>query len=676
MRRASVTDLALTKPYGIQFGGLDISSDYFVTEIRGKQALDVMMVAHGMTHFKAAVNWTQQNIDKILMVGSELCHETKDVAIEKLVEFTKGFILKKKFIKVTVSEPLIVGKIMTITKRSIDLRMGLEKFFTQHKYGIFQTPTLDLYIIYNKIFYVFDPRARSMNCERSTHGEASLMAFLTVDDVYHLILNLSRINIKDPFKICNVSVSGVMDSKNSPEKFIAMHGNPKKTFRSDDFKVYDSGVSCLRGSVHFNSSVFGDRACKHPLTTAIMAMVYAKIDPPNTWSSDVFDRVFHFGMKLYNFCIDDEPTRNLTLADIPSRFYIGENYRASIKIAPFIKRVHVAPTHVLCENSISKALIEIVETTTFRCLLLQLDNFSFAVWHMMSSDGFYFFDGYQKDVDGVIDRFEGSSYMFIADTIDKLCALVVNRMTKIPLSDKSMLNIHGMKIFELKKLTKKEQNCKPKLKMEKPECIKPMTPEVAQTFDEVPSTIDSISPVLHARQILKLREKLPEKPLHRKITDLNSPSLVCARMRAYEEIISTVEQKLSAMDNKDFTKETINLVRTIHSDILKEVLTDDTAVDLVDECRQVTKIKEKKFPKPCEDECDKLAKRPEKFMEKTNLGGLEQESEEMIKSKSHFDLTASSNASLEDQTSNTQQPSASTGIVQSSKKSNKVEFEL
>lgn len=574
-KQPSMLGLSLGKRFGIQFGGLSVDSEFFPAEVRGKHAVDSLIVAHGMTRFQSAANWAQQDIDNILVHGSKLYAATKEVPLEKLVEYTKGFPHKKKLLQVTVSEPKVVGKVMTLTDRSVDLRLGLEKFFSQYGHGILQTPTLDLYIAHDKLFYVFDPRGRTMDCWRCQGGEASLMAFVSLQNVFHLIINLSEVNVRDPFKISHVTISKVMDGKSSPEKFTASCGNPSKSIRSDDYKPFDHQISYLRGSIHLGSSVFGNCAGKQHLTTAIMAMVYAKIDPPNTWAANIFDRVFHFGAKLFRDVIDKEAIRNLAIGEIPSKFYVDNFYRAGIAIVPFLKQPELMTTHLICDNPVKKAFDELFEQTTFRMFLLQIDNFTFAVWKMKSSELFFFFDGCQKDVEGEIDRFEGSSHLFLVKHLDNLCELIVNRLTKIRTAGKPKLNIHGMKIFELTKLTKDEQLRKPKFKILQQQCIKPMNAEAGQQFKDSPSIVDSVVPLVTASQVLKMREKLPEKPIHRKVADLNSPSLVCCKERVYEEIMSSVEKKPSVVTRKEFPKETINMASAFNSQLLLDVLKEE-----------------------------------------------------------------------------------------------------
>ena len=150
-----------------------------------------------------------------------------------------------------------------------------------------------------------------------------------------------------------------------------------------------------------------------------------------------------------------------------------------------------------------------------------------------------------------------------------------------------------MKITELKKLTKKEQRNKPIFKMANLKCIRPFTADDAHKFLDVPSTVDAIAPLLTKAQQLKALEKTPEEPLYRKITDLNSPSLVCCERKAYDDIMASVEKKLSTIKQPQVFDKTIEIMREIYSDICVKIEKCASADD-VDKCltkKNTTKAK-------------------------------------------------------------------------------------
>jgi hypothetical protein len=116
-------------------------------DLKESHAVDVILVAHGMSCLKHPANWNNKDIDHILMIGAELCRKTKNFHIEQLKQFTKGFPYHEKFLQVTCSEPIIVGKMLTTGERSMDLYNGLHKFFSSYSSAYFSTSNLDLYIM-------------------------------------------------------------------------------------------------------------------------------------------------------------------------------------------------------------------------------------------------------------------------------------------------------------------------------------------------------------------------------------------------------------------------------------------------------------------------------------------------------------------------------------------------
>ena len=541
--------MSLGKPYGIQLGALSVCSKEFPKEVRNKQVVDVILVAHGATKLKPAVHWTHQDIDQILTVGTKLYEKTKDADIDQLSEFTKGFNYKKHFIQVTMSEPTVVGEVS-------DLLAGLRNYFTQHKHGILQISNLDVYIAKRLAFFVFDPRGRTNDCVKSSDGEAALMVFERLENVNHLILNLSNVNVNDSFKISPLSVTQFIDCKYSLDKFTAASGNPSRRCRSDDYKLLENEIAYLCGSIHINSKVFSESSGKQALTTAIMAMVYAKIDPPNSWASTILDRVLHLGMKLYRDCLEDG-IKDLTLIDIPSKFYVGDFYRAGITISPTLKRVKLKPSKFYCDDPITQALRDLLKTSQFHCFLLQIDNNAFAIWRMRNSEVYYFFDGQEKEADET-DEDEGTSCVYMVGSIDKLCQIITTRIAMVPMTSHGTMDIHGLKVIELTKLNAKEQKCKPRFKMVKMDCIQPVTIEDVEKFQETPSTVDSFAPLLTVNELKLLRDE---------------SSLVVSKARIYKNIMSSVEKKLEDIEN-DMPLETVELVRVIYSDILRKIIDD------------------------------------------------------------------------------------------------------
>lgn len=85
-----------------------------------------------------------------------------------------------------------------------------------------------------------------------------------------------------------------------------------------------------------------------------------------------------------------------------------------------------------------------------------------------------------------------------------------------------------------------------------------MTEDDAEMLHEPPSTVDSFAPLLTASEINTLREKLPERPKH---------------------LLSPLEEEKLSAKKYDFSRETVEVVLAVHSDIFQKAIVDDSAND-------------------------------------------------------------------------------------------------
>lgn len=605
---SSMTAISLGTPVGIQLGSFNITSDYFPKELQNKQSFDVLLVAHGMTYIKHPARWSAGDIDHILHTGTDLYKATKDENTHRLEPLSKGFCIKKQFLQVTVSEPIVVGKIMTISDRSVDLKAGLFNFFNKYSCGILKTPNLEIYIKKELAFYIFDPRGRTMDCYRNDdNGEAAIIVLCKLENVYHFILNMSQIDIKAPYKISKIEVCQQMDQKYAPDNFQVTIGSNKKV-RSKDYQMIDDTKAVLKGSIHFGNNVFGRAALKQHLTGAIMAVIYSKIDPPNTWSSSIIDRLLHFATQFYLDCLDDGVIKNLRLPDIPSKLYVGNKYKCEIMIVPFMKQVRIEKTPFIFDNLLYIELNELLINSPFKALLLQVDNYSYSIWQNNSSETYFLFDGFGKDVDGNIDYYNGTATLIMTTDVHTVCETVVKRLLNLSYSKDALICIHGIKVLKLNKLSLKESKCKPIIKNAQLKNITTMNLDDVSKLVEAPSVIDSVETILTRKQQNQMKEKPLEKPQYKQITNLNSASLVAETIIDYEEIMTTMQRELVCNDfvvNKSgdqcvekVPSETLILVKQITSEIFKKLIAEKKS-----KCSKESRETPKKINcTPCIDE--------------------------------------------------------------------------
>lgn len=338
----------------------------------------------------------------------------------------------------------------------------------------------------------------------------------------------------------------------------------------------------------------------------------------------------HFGYKLHMDCLNEEGIiRNISLPEVPSKFYIGDSYLTQICIVPYIFRSEIKETRVVFDNPIADIILKGFQM--FRYLILEVDNYYFSLWKTEDSKFFYFFDGYQKRFDGYLDKYLGFSILFSTNLVDSIIEIIINRIVKI---SNTSLKIHGLKIIYLKKLSKQEMKSKKLFKVTKMKCIRPFSADDAKHLKDVPSTVDSVIPILSKSQQDIMNEKPEDKPQHLKLTDLNSPSLVCTKLLAYHEIMASLEKKLSTIRQPEVRNETMELVYEVHSEILKKVTGQSSESKHAIVRRSQSKSNgSKKSKKKLWYSCGKYVGVAEKVLIKTDLEALNNEREKLLNTK-------------------------------------------
>lgn len=248
---------------GVLLGHSNIHSKEISEDVRGKQALECILVAHGYYFIKSPPTWNEIIIDDILKVGSKLSHQHLKTSTSKVFEsFTRCFQINNYQFEVTLSPPNCIGKIVSINEDVEDLELGLTRFFNKERIGVFRCPGLDLWIMKNKAFYVFDPRGRTLACNRSANGEASLIVLAKLENVCHLIRNLSSVNEKSPFKICKLKVKKLIkvDETNKNQKIGIENRNQavdcermRQLPRKCDFLMINDHKAILSGDLTYEN---------------------------------------------------------------------------------------------------------------------------------------------------------------------------------------------------------------------------------------------------------------------------------------------------------------------------------------------------------------------------------------------------------------------------------------
>lgn len=448
-----------------------------------------------------------------------------------------------------------------ISSAGINLMQGLTYFFSKYQNGIFQTTDLVLYIKKDEIYYIFDSTGRSKALERSATGKASLIALTGLKNVFHLIVNLSNVNKNAPFKISSIDLMKI--DKICPQNPIIVEDYYQKV-RPCDIKPLNEELAILSGNLSFNSSLFQKSVNRQHLTSSIVAVVYSKIDPANSWSKRELDNIVKMGTHLYNKLTEKRLYHLLHLNEFPSKFYL-ENFEIKISIVSDLFCGVFQKKHLFFDNDLCLGLRQVFKDPRIRSVLVEVQSSTFGVWKSRNSDIFYLYDGYEKDEAGEFDAYTGKAHLFITVGIDALSKTFVDRLYNGFDYTGGKIQIHGLFVRKIRKLSVEDVKRKPKIR-----CDKADDTEVSRNFKRVRETcsiVDYIDLSITKRDQDYLKKKIHEKPIYKRIVDLNT-SYHCMK----KSPSSTAQDGQANSNSPETSSETKALINSVRSGILATVL--------------------------------------------------------------------------------------------------------
>uniref|UniRef100_A0A1A9W8A3 Uncharacterized protein n=1 Tax=Glossina brevipalpis TaxID=37001 RepID=A0A1A9W8A3_9MUSC len=235
------------------------------------------------------------------------------------------------------------------------------------------------------VYFVFDICGRKVGNFRSDdkNGVAMLMCFKTLDNISHLILNLSGLRKEDPFDIRELRIVQVI--------------TPIGDIVQCEYDIINDDYACMRGSLHLSlnpSEVLRNRSA---LSAGVIAMALSKINHPATWNTKTVDKIISFGVK---FCHAFQLLSfNCSDADeFPVYFNIGQ-FRVHIELCTnkYTGFWRCVPYYKLTD--LAEVVKKAFDENEFHKLLLQINYQVYAVW---KQKGFiYLFDPFRHRILGL-----------------------------------------------------------------------------------------------------------------------------------------------------------------------------------------------------------------------------------------------------------------------------------
>uniref|UniRef100_A0A1A9UN74 Uncharacterized protein n=1 Tax=Glossina austeni TaxID=7395 RepID=A0A1A9UN74_GLOAU len=246
------------------------------------------------------------------------------------------------------------------------------------------------------VYFVFDVCGRKLDDFKSNDKDcvAVLMCLRTLDNVNHLILNLSGLSKNSPCTLRELKIVKLI----TPSGNIIQRDYGR---RQREYKIINDDYAYVKGNLHLSLNPAALLRNRSALAAGVTALLVSKIDHPATWNSKVIDKIICFG---FNFCqahwLKCGSSDPIDVGEFPTRLNIGQ-FHAQIELFPkkYTGFWYCVPDFISTElaQTIKRAFEE-----GYNKLLLQINYQVYAIW---KQKGFIFlFDPFRHRIAGLSDQ--------------------------------------------------------------------------------------------------------------------------------------------------------------------------------------------------------------------------------------------------------------------------------
>ncbi|KAM7358166.1 male sterile (3) 76Cc [Cochliomyia hominivorax] len=339
-----------------------------------------------------------------------------------------------------------------------DFKKAMRQFLRSRKYALITVADFYALIWHSRqAYFVFDVCGRRVTDFKSDKdkGVAMLICLSCLENVRHLVVNLSGLQETDPLSIRQIKVVKVV----TPTGGIIQQDYAK---RSHQYQVVNDDYAYLRSALHLTLNRRDLLRNRSALPVAITAIVCTKIDHPATWDMKMLDKIICFGVNfcqsVWAKCGDSEM---VDVEEFPTYFSIGQ-FQITIEI---IARQYEGLWHCIPEFKLSE-LAENCKRAFDRGdhkLIMQINYQIYAIWK--KHDFIYLFDPFRHRIMGkpfesqVYEQMEKSASLRMFRSFDVF--LNVFNHILMDSNRSSSFSLHAIKVRNIqKKLTRKELNLK------------------------------------------------------------------------------------------------------------------------------------------------------------------------------------------------------------------------
>ncbi|KAG4075082.1 hypothetical protein HA402_008147 [Bradysia odoriphaga] len=388
----------------------------------------VCLMAFCHLYIQDPLKWTSQTINKILINGAKVVKENfehmKDSGPLECVLNVEKFVAK-----IRIEEPIILDT-------SPSLIDTVQSFFNNHQHGLFRCLNL-CYLIWktNGIYFIFDGQG-SGSATDDRYGFASLVCAESVRDVSKLLRTLSSIKSDDCYSVAAIKMKHFREGAGNYTK-------PRIQYvGTNPYKIVNDCFAILSGKFHVGHNSFQSLKTRQSITVNLMALMLHAIQPANSWTSQLIDKIILLGTKLFHEC-KKSPQGEVTIHHLPHTYRMLD-FQFKIVYKPYDHSGQRSYSQDEMEKNLLMYLKRAFPATAKSAsVFIQTNSLVFAVWE--SNNYFYLFDAYARNPVGEIadDQF-GMACIQIHSSLESLCNILATNLNAIASNDGFVL--HGINV--------------------------------------------------------------------------------------------------------------------------------------------------------------------------------------------------------------------------------------
>ncbi|XP_034480881.1 uncharacterized protein LOC117786646 [Drosophila innubila] len=381
----------------------------------GKESHDRTFAQDFATYLKAFAliyvlpeeEWTTENIDKLLLEGEQLfqiCSEDDHADgplyqsniytnIEERVK--RKFKLEGHSFTVELKPPYLGEEKIPMEQRPPhiirNLKTILQAFFLTAHYCLLLYKAGYLLIWRRrKVFFVMDVKGRRPEDFVSTkNGVAMLICLQNINNVVHLISNLSGVTPNDKFSVRELAVVRLVTPDG--RVFLRESSSP-----SVEYKVINQNYAYLTSHLHLSLNPGANLRNRSSLAVGVAAILASKIDHPASWTTCMFDRLICYGVEFCRSCWSENMKDRLSqdLSNFPTQLRLGQ-FAVEMKLIPKVCTGQWQSSGICSKNN--KLQNELRQTLeSYGNALIQINSQVYAIW--VKDNFYYLLDPYRHTV--------------------------------------------------------------------------------------------------------------------------------------------------------------------------------------------------------------------------------------------------------------------------------------